>query len=143
MNRRDLTLFDPTRIFSDNFLRAFGDDTPMSFSSSPMELEMYEDENNVVVRLKAPGYESENFDINIEDNVLTVSADIQEEVKDEDKKKKYYFSEIRHESFSKSVSLPLRVIPEKSEADYREGILTIKMPKSEDVKPKKVNVKAK
>lgn len=141
MRNRQIALFNPSRYLDESFFdgmfaRGLGD-------YHPNELEMYEDDNNVVVRVKAPGFKEEDFDMSIEDNVLNITGNIHDEVIDEDPKKKYYYKEIRTESFSRSVSLPTRVKSEEASAEVKNGILEIKMPKAEEVKPKKITITAK
>jgi HSP20 family protein len=142
MRNNGLSIFDPSRVFSDRFIQTFFDNDSMSSITKAIELNMYEDENHVVVEAKCPGFAKEDFDISIEDNVLTFSAEAKEEITEEDKKKKYYYKQISHSSFSRSVGLPAKVIADKAEAEYQDGILKVKMPKSEEVKPKKVSLKA-
>ncbi|KXK27249.1 MAG: Spore protein SP21 [candidate division WS6 bacterium OLB20] len=140
MRRRAITLFDPSRIFSDDFMNTFFSSTGLDFQYTN-ELEMYEDENSVVVKLKAPGYSEEDVEITIEDTVLTISGEVKEETEEEQKGKKYYYKEMRHGSFSRSVTLPVKVRAEEASASFGNGIITITLPKSEDVKPKKITVK--
>lgn len=140
MNNRSISIFDPSRVFSDNFVKTFFDSPLMR--NTDMEFELYEDENNVVLRAKLAGYKSNDFEISIEDNVLTLSASVDSETEQKDEKKKYYYKEIHQESFSRSFGLPVRVVSEQAKADYKDGILTIVMPKSEEVKPKRVEIQA-
>lgn len=140
MRRRGISLFDPSRIFSDDFVDTVMSGTGFDFQYTN-ELEMFEDENNVVVRLKAPGYTAEEVDITIEDTVLTISGENKEETEEENKNKKYYYKEMRKGSFSRSVTLPVRVKSEEAVAEFRDGIVHITLPKSEEVKAKKISVR--
>jgi HSP20 family protein len=140
MRNRKLTVFNPTGIFSDDFLDSFGMFPSTNLISDQPNLEMYEDNDNVVVKLAVPAFNEEDLDISIEDNVLTISGNSkEEEVKDEGKK--YYYKGIRTESFSRSVSLPLRVKPDKAEAEVKKGILHITMPKAEESKASRIMFK--
>lgn len=105
------------------------------------ELDMYEEEDRVVVNLKAPGFDDKNVDITVEDNTVTITgnAEIQEE--NEDKKKKYYRKEITQKSFTRTVSLPSKVVAEGANAKFKNGILHLSLPKAEESKPKKVDIK--
>jgi len=142
MQKRRLSVFRPRGFFRDDFFNNFFDDSQLAVLNSTAEVEMYDDDENVIVKIKAPGFEKEDFDISVEDNVLTVSGSIKEEKEEEDKKKKYYYRELRRESFSRSVTLPVRVVSENADAEYKKGILTVSLPKSEEIKPKKITVKA-
>jgi len=138
--RKGITIFNPSSIFSDDFVNNVMNNTGFDFQYTN-ELEMYEDENNVVVRLKAPGYKSNEVDISIEDSVLTITGESKSEVEEEDKKKKYYYKEMQHGSFTRSVNLPVHVKADDAEAEFKDGIIHITLPKSEEVKAKKVKVK--
>lgn len=136
-----ITIFDPNRIFSNNFVNSFFSDYPVINGGN--EIEMYEDENNVVVKVKAPGFKSSDIEINTQGKILTVTGNVSEEKKDEDKNKKYYYKEIVHEAFTRSIALPSSVKSEEAKAEFNDGILSITLPKIEEVKPKRIEIKAK
>jgi HSP20 family protein len=140
MPRRQITLFDPRTMMADRWADSFFNSAFSDVVTT--EIEMFEDDENVVVKVKAPGFTEDNVDIAVEDNVLTVSGTSKEEDEEADKKKKYYFREISTQSFTRSVSLPVRVKAENSSAEFKNGILTIMLPKAEEVKPKKISIKA-
>ncbi|MBD3362599.1 Hsp20 family protein [Candidatus Dojkabacteria bacterium] len=142
-NRR-LALFDPRRVFSDDFLldNFF---SPFDVGEySPIAVDLYEDDDNIVAEFNnISGFDNEDLDISIEDNVLTVSASSEKQEQEKDEKRKYFRKEIRCDSFSRSIALPTKVKSEKAEAELEKGILKIKMPKADEVKPKKIEIKAK
>ncbi|MFB6225367.1 MAG: Hsp20/alpha crystallin family protein, partial [Candidatus Paceibacteria bacterium] len=116
MARRPLALIDPENVFENVF-----NTTPATsfagFQPTETELDMYEDDNNVVVEVKAPGFDESNVDINVEDNVLTVTGSKQyEETNEDDENRRYYYKEMRDESFTRSVSLPVQVKPQEANA---------------------------
>lgn len=131
---------DPTRFWTanpwDEFLKDF---VPVQTG----EMEMYEDEENVVIKLKAAGFEPEQIDISIEGKVLTITGKIEMEKEEEDKKRKYYYKEMRNESFSRSISLPTSVKSESIKAEMKSGILKVTLPKAEEAKPKKISISVK
>lgn len=131
---------DPTRFWTanpwDEFLKDF---VPVQTG----EMEMYEDEENVVIKLKAAGFEPEQIDISIEGKVLTITGKIEMEKEEEDKKRKYYYKEMRNESFSRSISLPTSVKSEAIKAEMKSGILKVTLPKAEEAKPKKISISVK
>lgn len=137
--KRPITLFDPSRIFADDFVDAVFGGAGLTFQYTN-DLEMYEDENNVVVKFKAPGFKEEDMDITIEDKMLTITGNAEEEKEEDKKNKKYYYKEMRQSSFSRSINLPVRVVAESSKAEFKNGIITITMPKAEESKPKKVTI---
>lgn len=105
-----------------------------------VEMDVYEEDDNVVVQLKASGFKKDEIDISIEVGKITIVGNASEEVVEDDKKKKYYRREITKKSFARSCALPVDIVPDKAKALFENGVLTITMPKSEDAKPKKVKV---
>lgn len=138
-NRR-ISVLRPSQIFDSFMDEIFNTSGVSKFVNAGVDIDMFEDDNNVVVKAKTPGYSKENIDISIEDFVLTISGASKKEEEKEDDKKKYYYKEISEESFSRSVSLPSKVDTEKAEASFQDGILTITLPKLPESKPKKVKV---
>jgi HSP20 family protein len=82
--------------------------------------------------LAAPGLKKEYFKINLENNILTISSEVQDE-KDEEGKN-YSRKEFFYGSFSRSFTLPKSIDLEKISADYESGILKVKLPKKEEAK---------
>lgn len=136
MNNK-ITIWDPFRMLTEDSVDRFF--APMSFNEC--EVDLYEEGDSVFVKIKAAGFDPENLDIDIEDNILTVSGKKNTEVVD-DKSKKYYRREITTESFSRSVSLPVKVDEGSSEAEVKNGIITIKFNKAKESKSKKIEIKA-
>lgn len=142
MRNRKLTVFNPSNIFSDDFLDTFSMFPSSNWVTDQPNLEMYEDADNVVVKLAVPSFNEEDLEISIEDNVLTISGSSKEE-QEENENKKYYYKGIKTESFSRSVSLPVRVKADVAEAEVKKGILHITMPKAEESKASKIMFKGK
>lgn len=136
---RRIALSRPSQMF-DSFLDEFFNTPMIAARFRDLDIDMYEENDNVVVKAKLPGVEENQTDISIEDNVLTITGNIENTTEEEDKKKKYYFKEISSESFSRSIQLPTRVDAENSKADFKNGILAIVMPKVPEVKPKKISI---
>ena len=86
-----------------------------------------------------PGMEAKDIDIQVNANVLTVSGERKEER--EEKGKTYHRVERRVGAFSRSVTLPCPVKEDAVDAQYKNGILTIKLPKTEEAKARKITVK--
>ncbi|MDP1884020.1 MAG: Hsp20/alpha crystallin family protein [Candidatus Moranbacteria bacterium] len=104
-------------------------------------MDIYQDNDNVIVETPLPGVDPDKVDITIENDVLTISghATDEKEVKRED----YYRKEVRRGSFSRSVILPMGVKADAAEAHSEKGVLKIVIPKAEEAKPKKIAVKIK
>lgn len=121
-------------MLEDDFFNMNWDDT---------ELDMFEEGEEVIVQLKAPGFDDKSVEVSIEGNTLTITGNIEQTQEDEDKKRKYYRKEIRTQSFTRSVSLPAKVDPEKVDASFKNGLLTVRMAKAEEAKPRKIQVQIK
>ena len=103
-------------------------------------IDVSDSEAEVTVKAVLPGIKPDDVEITVSEGVLTVRGETRQETTDE--KANYYRREIRHGSFARSVQLPTRVDQEKAEADFNDGILTIHLPKAEDVRPKAIKVKS-
>jgi HSP20 family protein len=102
-------------------------------------LDLVETLHAVELRLDVPGVEPKEIDIRINGNMLTVSGHRKEER--EENGKTFHRLERRSGVFSRTISLPCPVKEEMIDAKYRDGILTITMPKTEEAKSKKIEVK--
>lgn len=141
MNNRRITVVRPSQIF-DTFLDEFFNTSGLNtFMSSQLDVDMFETEHNVTIKAKAPGYKESDVSITTEDNVLTIEGKVDSEKEEKDDNKKYHIKEIRSESFIRSISLPTRVDAEKAEATFENGVITIVLPKMEEVKPKTIAIK--
>ncbi|MCD6471463.1 Hsp20/alpha crystallin family protein [bacterium] len=104
-------------------------------------LDVYEKGNKIIVETSIPGIEPEKVDISVKNNVLTIKGKSSKKSEVEDKN--YYRKEVQYGSFYRSVDLPAKVIGEKTEATYEDGILKIEIPKAETKKEKKIKIKVK
>ncbi len=91
-----------------------------------------ETENSFVLDLAVPGLNKEDFKINLDSNVLTVSSDVREE--NEEANEKYTRREFYYNSFCRSFTLPKTIDLDNIKADYKEGILSVNLPKREEAK---------
>ena len=91
-----------------------------------------ESEDSFMLDLAAPGMKKEDFNINLDNNVLTISTEVKSE--DEEKNEKYTRREFSYSSFCRSFSLPKSVDLDKIKADYSDGILNLTLPKREESK---------
>ncbi len=107
----------------------------------PQQMDMYEEEDKVIVKFVVPGYKKEDIDISLEGNTLTITGKV-ESNREEENGKKYYVREISSESFTRSVNIPFKVNTELVDAKFEGGILELTLPKSEEAKPKKIQIKA-
>jgi HSP20 family protein len=102
---------------------------------------MYQTDDEVVVRAALPGFKPDDVQINITGDVLHIKGEMKHE--EEKKEKAWHMREQRWGAFERSVALPTDVVADKARAEFENGVLTITLPKAEEVKPKAVNIKAK
>ena len=103
------------------------------------DLDMSETDDSIQVRIDVPGLKPGDFDIQIHDNVLTVTGKRSEER--EEKGRTYHVIERSSGRFSRSVSMPCDVQEDKAEAQYRDGVLSVQVPKSAESKAHRIPVK--
>lgn len=104
-------------------------------------LDLYEDKDNIFVKAEVPGMKKEDIDVSLHENALTISGERKYEQKHEEAEN--YRSERFFGRFTRSVTLPVPVEGEKVKASYKDGILTITLPKSEKAKAKQIEVSVK
>lgn len=126
------------RLFDDAFTRPI---SPRDGGWSSPAIDMYQTDDEVVVKAALPGFEADEVQINITGDVLTIRGEMEQE--EEKKDRAWHIREQRWGSFERSVALPTAVTSDKANADFENGILTITLPKAEEVKPRTITVKAK
>ncbi len=102
------------------------------------DVDIYEEDNTVVLKAELPGVKREELSIDVTEDTITISGEKKKEEKVE--KKDYYRFERTYGSFSRSFSLPSDVVADKAKAGFKEGVLEIKLPKKEEAKKKKVEI---
>jgi HSP20 family protein len=127
------------RLFDDAFTR------PLSvrdgWSMATPAIDMYQTDNEVVVKASIPGIKAEEVQINVTGDILTLKGEVKQEEDRNDRA--WHIREQRFGSFERSVVLPTDVKSDKAEAVFENGILTVTLPKADEVKPKTINIKAK
>ena len=138
--RRTNNLFPSVPSFFDDFFTKDLFDWSSSnsgYGSSLPSVNIKEDENGYTVEVAAPGLKKSDFNIQLENDVLTISSE--KEAKNESNDEGYTRREFRYSSFKRSFSLPEnKVDGEKVAAKYVDGVLSIALPKREEAKPKPV-----
>ena len=141
-NREMMTLREAMdRLFDDAFTRPFFSIRDGGSTGSAPAIDMYQTDNDVVVKAALPGIKADEVQINVTNDILTIKGEMKHE--EERKDKSWHIHEHRWGAFERSVMLPTGVISDKAKADFDNGILTITLPKSEQVKPKTITVKTK
>ena len=126
------------RLFDDAFTR------PINLRdggwSSPA-VDMYQTDDEVVVKAALPGFKADEVQINVTGDILTIRGETKHEEENQDKA--WHIREHRWGSFERSIGLPTAVVSDRADANFENGILTITFPKAEEVRPKTISVKAK
>ena len=117
-------LEDIDRVFDSLLSRAFG------WRLTVPAIDVYEKDNEVVVKAQLPGCKKEDIEVTIQDNVLTIKAERKQEEEVEDEG--YYRREISYGTIVRTVPLPVPVDEEKVTAKFEDGVLTIRAPKLEE-----------
>jgi len=101
-------------------------------------LDVYQDTDNVVAVVELPGMRKEDIEISLRDGMLTISGERKSQTSNGEKAER---TERYVGKFRRSITLPTRVNASKISATYRDGILTVTLPKAEEAKPKQIEVK--
>ncbi|MDH5769077.1 MAG: Hsp20/alpha crystallin family protein [Nitrospirota bacterium] len=146
---KDISVFEQMdRLFEDFFGRRFSPwwpsvkwpeiKWPTDVEVHP-SVDIFENKDEVIVKAELPGIAKEDVNVNITENTITLSGEKKKEEKVE--KKDYYRLERSYGSFSRSFRLPSDVQTEKAKATFKDGLLEIRVPKTEEAKKKQVKVK--
>lgn len=131
----------PTEVEWDRLMRDFvGDrleDTELTNWTPAVDIT--EDNDSFVVTADLPGLTKKDISINIKENMLTISGERKSEIKDE--KRNYCRTERRYGTFKRSFQLTDQVLADKITATFKDGVLTVDVPKAEEVKPKEIEIK--
>lgn len=123
------------RVFQDSLSRLFSE--PASRPWSPA-VDIFETENELVLKADVPDVDAKNVGIQIENGTLTLKGE--RKFENEKNGKGFHRIERSYGSFVRAFSLPNTIEPDKVKADYKNGVLTITLPKKEIAKPRTVNV---
>ena len=107
-------------------------------SGSAPAVDIFEDKDNFIVKAELPGMKKENIDVSLHDGSLSISGERKNEDKWEDAE--VYRAERFFGRFQRTVALPAPVAAGNIKAQYKDGILTVTLPKAEEAKPKQIDV---
>jgi len=123
-------------LLEDSFVRPFA--TPNGLANHAVPVDIYQTENELVVRASVPGVQPEDLNIAVLNGVLTLKGEHKPEaVKDG---AHYLRQEIAYGGWERSFELPFSVQAEKAQAHFEHGMLTITLPKAEEAKPRQIKV---
>ena len=104
--------------------------------------DVLETKDDIRVTLELPGLRPENVEVSLEDNVLTISGEKREEHERAGQDDRWHLSERRYGRFSRSFVLPKEVVHDRIQAAFDGGVLTVTIPKSERVKPRRIEIQS-
>ena len=131
------------RLFDENFARPYRSRGNDNTAMSRLPIDLYETEDELILKARLAGINPEDVDITIEDSDLVVKAELRSDAAlDEAKDWSWYRHELYHGAVARRINLPTLVQSDKIEATFRNGELTLVLPKAEEVKPRSIQVKA-
>jgi HSP20 family protein len=102
-------------------------------------LDLYEEKDDIVVKAELPGIDKNNIEVNLTDHTLTIKGEKKKE--EEIKEENYYRSERSYGAFMRTLELPKDVHADKVKASFKDGVLEVRLPKTEEAKAKEIKVK--
>ena len=106
-------------------------------------VDMYEEDNQVIVKAELPDIAKKDIEISLEEDVLTIKAEKKEETEEGDKETTHYTRERRFGQYVRRMTLPGKVDTENITATLKKGVLEIKLPRAEEAKPKQIEINVK
>jgi HSP20 family protein len=125
------------RLFEDSFVRP-GNWGPGDHETFSLPLDVATSKDEVVIESALPGIQPDDVDITVENGTLTIRGQTKSERTTGDGN--YVVQELRRGTFSRSVALPAGLEPEKAVATFENGMLTLRIPRSEQVKPRQIRI---
>ena len=106
-----------------------------------LAVDMYETNDNLLVKASVPGIKPEQLEVTVQGETLTIKGEAQEEQQRE--QGRYHVRERRQGAFSRTLALPFPIQNDKVQATFENGVLTLTLPKAEEIKPRTIKVQAK
>ena len=104
-----------------------------------LAVDVVENKDDFIVKASVPGINPDDLDISYVEDTLTIKGEIKSE--NEVKENQYHLRERRYGTFSRSITLPTTIKGDAIEASYHNGVITLRLPKAEEVKPKRIAIK--
>lgn len=132
------SFYSPTYSILDDFFNTqLWDEFPTL--TKPTSADMWEEDDKVNIEMALPGIKKEDIKINITGEKVCISG--QRSEKEESEKKRTYLYRSMESSFEQTFNLPTKIDPDKSEAEFKDGVIKVVLSKAEDVKPKEITIK--
>ena len=147
----NLTRFDPLgemvslrhamdRLFEDSFVNPGGWRTIAGGEQITPALDVHETDDHLVVTAALPGIKPDDVEITMVGQTLTLRGEFK--AVEEVQREQYLYRERRYGTFNRTVQLPVRVEGDRAEATFEDGVLTLRVPKAEEVKPRQIRISA-
>jgi len=133
-------MMDRMRTVVDSVLVPLEDGLLSGNDTNTLAVDMSSDENNVIVRTVLPGFKEDEVNIDVQGNVLTISAE--SKAQNDKQQANWHIREVRYGKFSRSLTLPEEVVADRAEASLENGVLTVTLPKQKPSLVQKIAVKA-
>jgi HSP20 family protein len=137
-NTRNYPTYFPFRSVFDDFFTPSIWEERIPISSPSVDL--WEEKENIFVKMALPGIKKEDIKITVEEDRVSISGQTKKAEEQKEKEKKYYYRSMES-SFEQSFNLPTKIDANKVEAEFKDGVLEIKLPKIDVVKPKTIEIK--
>jgi HSP20 family protein len=128
------------RLLEDSYVRPRGNWSTTADGGSALPLDVSTTADALVIEAALPGVHPEDVEITVEEGTLTIRGSHREERKDGEGD--YLVQEIRRGEYTRSLSLPAGLEPDKAEATFQDGILALRIPRAEQVKPRQIRINA-
>jgi HSP20 family protein len=126
-----------SNLLEDMFGRDMFDMSNRAYSASSLPaVNIKEEEKEYEVEVAVPGMKKDDFNITLENNMLTISSEKEHKEEEKDKKGNYTRREFSYQAFKRTFAMPDNVNADKIKAEYHDGILSIHLPKKEEAKTK-------
>ena len=120
--------------------RLLSNDDEQTFSEWSPTVDIKEDDDNYLIKADVPGVDQKDIDVRLDNGILSISGEKKEE-KESGKGTKSHRTERFYGSFTRRFTLPTAIKVDKVDASYKDGVLSLKIPKSEEAKPKAIDIK--
>jgi HSP20 family protein len=126
------------RLFNETFSHIFGENEPVTKTNWAPPVDIYENDQNIVLKAELPGVDPKNVDIRVEDGTLYLRGE--RKFEKDTKEENYHRIERSYGTFVRTFQLPRSVNPENVVAEYKDGVLSLTIPKREEAKPKTIKI---
>ncbi len=128
------------RLFEESVVRPRGGELAPRLAGT-LAVDMWETDDDIVLKTAVPGVDPDDIDISMTGDTLTIKGETR--VEEEAEEENYVCREMRYGAFSRSLTVPMPVKSDEAEAEFADGVLTLRLPKAEEVKPRSIKIKAK